>query len=87
MKKKGRTHIVTSKIEHHAVLHTCEALAKEGFEVSYCGVNSDGIVDLDELRSLVTDKTAVVAIMYANNEIGTIQPIDEIVEIAHEKGA
>ena len=87
MKKKGRTHIVTSKIEHHAVLHTCEALEKEGFEVSYVGVDSDGVVDLDELRSLVTDKTGVVAIMYANNEIGTIEPIDEIVEIAHAKGA
>ena len=87
MKKKGRTHIVTSKIEHHAVLHTCEALEKEGFEVSYCGVDADGVVDLDELRTLGTDKTALVAIMYANNEIGTIEPIDEIVEIAHAKGA
>ena len=87
MKAKGRTHIVTSKIEHHAVLHTCEALAKEGFEVSYCGVDEYGVVDLDELRSLVTDKTAVVAIMFANNEIGTIEPIEEIVEIAHSKGA
>ena len=87
MKAKGRNHIVTSKIEHHAVLHTCEALAKEGFEVSYCGVDEYGVVDLDELRSLVTDKTAVVAIMFANNEIGTIEPIEEIVEIAHSKGA
>lgn len=87
MKAKGRNHIVTSKIEHHAVLHTCEALAKEGFEVSYVGVDSDGVIDLDELREVVTDKTAVVAIMYANNEIGTIEPIEEIVEIAHAKGA
>ncbi len=87
MKAKGRTHIVTSKIEHHAVLHTCEALEKQGFEVSYCGVDEYGVVDLDELRSLVTDKTALVAIMFANNEIGTIQPIEEIVEIAHSKGA
>lgn len=87
MKKKGRTHIVTSKIEHHAVLHTCEALEKEGFDVDYVGVDEYGVVDLDELRSLVSEKTAVVAIMYANNEIGTIEPIDEIVEIAHEKGA
>ncbi len=87
MKAKGRNHIVTSKIEHHAVLHTCEALAKEGFEVSYVGVDSDGVVDLDELREVVTDKTAVVAIMYANNEIGTIEPIEEIAEIAHAKGA
>ncbi|MBE6532381.1 MAG: cysteine desulfurase NifS [Ruminococcaceae bacterium] len=87
MRAKGRTHIVTSKIEHHAVLHTCEALEKEGFEVSYVGVDSDGVVDLNELRSVVTDKTAVVAIMYANNEIGTIEPIEEIAEIAHAKGA
>ena len=87
MKDKGRTHIVTSKIEHHAVLHTCEALEKEGFEVSYVGVDENGIVDLDELRSLVTEKTALVSIMYANNEVGTIEPINEIVEIAHAKGA
>jgi len=86
-KKKGRCHIVTSKIEHHAVLHTCEALEREGFKVSYVGVDADGVVDLDELRSAVTEETAVVAIMYANNEIGTVQPIAEITEIAHAKGA
>lgn len=84
---KGRNHIVTSKIEHHAVLHTCEALEKEGFDVTYVGVDSDGVVKLDELREAVTDKTAVVAIMFANNEIGTIEPIEEICEIAHAKGA
>lgn len=87
LKAKGKNHIVTSKIEHHAVLHTCEALEKEGFEVTYVGVDADGIVDLDELRAAVTEKTALVAIMYANNEVGTIEPIEEIVEIAHEKGA
>ena len=87
MRAKGRDHIVTSKIEHHAVLHTCEALEKEGFKVTYVGVDSDGVVDLDELRNAVTDKTALVAIMYANNEIGTIEPIEEITEIAHAKGA
>ena len=87
MKAKGRTHIVTSAIEHHAVLHTCEALKKDGFTVTYVGVDSDGVVKLDELRDAVTDKTAVVAIMLANNEIGTIEPIEEITEIAHEKGA
>ncbi len=87
MRSKGRTHIVTSKIEHHAVLNTCEALEKEGFSVTYVGVDSDGIVDLDELRNSVTEKTALVAIMYANNEVGTIQPIDEICEIAHSNGA
>ena len=87
MRAKGRNHIVTSKIEHHAVLHTCEALEKEGFEVSYVGVDKYGVVDLDELARVVTDKTAVVAIMFANNEIGTIEPIAEICEIAHAKGA
>ncbi len=86
-KQKGRTHIVTSKIEHHAVLHTCKALEKEGFEVDYVGVDADGVIDLEQLRRTVTDKTAVVAIMYANNEIGTIEPIEEIIEIAHSKGA
>ena len=87
MKKKGKTHIVTSKIEHHAVLNTCEALEKEGFTVSYVGVDEYGVVDLDELRSVVTDKTALVAVMYANNEVGTIQPIEEIGKIAHSAGA
>ena len=87
MKEKGRDHIVTTKIEHHAVLNTCEALEKEGFKVSYVGVNEDGIVDLDELRSVVTDKTALVAVMFANNEVGTIEPIAEICDIAHAKGA
>ena len=87
MKKKGRTHIVTSKIEHHAVLHTCEALEKEGFTVSYVGVDEYGVIDMDELRSVVTDNTALVAVMYANNEVGTIEPIAEICEIAHAHGA
>ena len=87
MKKKGRTHIVTSKIEHHAVLHTCEALEKQGFTVSYVGVDEYGVVDLDELRETVTENTALVAIMFANNEIGTIEPVEEIAEIAHAKGA
>lgn len=87
MKQKGRTHIVTSKIEHHAVLHTCEALEKEGFTVTYVGVDSDGIVDLSELASVVNEKTALVSIMYANNEVGTIQPIKEITKIAHDAGA
>lgn len=87
MRTKGRTHIVTSKIEHHAVLNTCEALEKEGFSVTYVGVDEDGIVNIDEIRNAVTDKTALVAVMYANNEVGTIQPIKEITEIAHSKGA
>ncbi len=87
MKKKGRTHIVTSKIEHHAVLNTCKALEKQGFTVSYVGVDENGVIDLKELRETVTEETALVAIMMANNEIGTLEPVDEIAEIAHEKGA
>ena len=87
LRAKGRDHIVTSKIEHPAVLNTCRALEKEGFSVTYVGVDSDGIVNLDELRDAVTEKTAIVAIMFANNEVGTIEPIEEIVEIAHAKGA
>ena len=87
MKKKGRTHIVTSVIEHPAVLNTCKALEKQGFEVTYVGVDNNGIVKLDELAEAVSDKTALVAVMFANNEIGTIQPIEEIAKIAKAKGA
>jgi len=87
MKRKGRTHIITSAIEHHAVLNTCESLEKEGFTVTYVGVDEEGIVKLDELRAAISEKTALVAIMYANNEVGTIQPIKEICDIAHEAGA
>lgn len=87
MRKKGRTHIVTSKIEHHAVLHTCEALEKQGFTVTYVGTDEYGTVNLDELCEAVTENTALVAIMFANNEIGTIEPIEQMVEIAHSKGA
>lgn len=85
--KNGRNKIITSKIEHHAVLHTCEALAREGFDIVYLGVDSNGIVDLDELRREADEKTALVAVMTANNEIGTIEPIAEIAEIAHSVGA
>lgn len=84
---KNRKKIVTSKIEHHAVLHTCEALAKDGFEVVYVGVDEKGIVNLDELRAVVDENTALVSVMMANNEIGTVQPIKEISEIAHANGA
>ena len=85
MRSKGRTHIVTSAIEHHAVLHTCKALEKEGFTVSYVGVDADGVIDLEELARAVNDKTALVSVMYANNEVGTIQPIREIVKICKER--
>ncbi len=87
MRRKGRTHIVTTTIEHHAVLHTCRALEKEGFTVTYVGVDSDGVVKLDELEAAVTDNTALVAVMFANNEIGTIEPIEDVVRIAHSHGA
>ena len=84
---KNRRKIVTSKIEHHAVLHTCKALEKEGFEVVYVGVDEGGVIKMDELRRAVDENTALVAIMMANNEIGTIEPIAEISKIAHENGA
>ena len=87
MRAKGRTHIVTSKIEHHAVLSTCEALEKDGFDVTYVGVDENGLIDMDELSRSVNEKTALVAIMFANNEVGTIEPISEIAEIAHSVGA
>jgi len=83
---KGK-HIITSAIEHHAVLNTVEYLGKkEGFEYSLVKVNNDGIVDLDHLKSLIRDDTIIISIMYANNETGAIQPIEEIGKIAKEKG-
>ena len=86
-RQKGRTHIITSAIEHHAVLHTCAALEKEGFTVTYVGVDAEGFVSIDEIKAAISDKTAVVAIMLANNEIGTVEPIAEIAEVAHAHGA
>jgi len=80
-KQKGN-HIITTKIEHHAILHTCEYLEKQGFEVTYLGVDEDGVVDLEELKRAIRPTTILISIMYANNEIGTIQPIQEIGEIA-----
>jgi len=84
-RNKGN-HIITSSIEHHAVLETCKELEKEGFTVSYIGVDKDGIVDLDGLKKAIADKTILITIMHANNEIGTIEPIEEIGRIAKEKG-
>lgn len=78
---KGR-HIITSKIEHHAVLHTCEYLEKQGAEITYLDVDKDGLVDLEQLKNAIRQDTILISIMYANNEIGTIQPIKEIGEIA-----
>ena len=83
--KKGK-HIITSKIEHHAVLHTCEYLEKQGYEVTYLDVDEDGMVKLDELRNAIRPDTILISIMFANNEIGVIEPIREIGEIAKEHG-
>ena len=79
-------HIITTKIEHHAILHTCEYLEKKGFEVTYLDVDEDGVVKLDELKAAIRPTTILISVMYANNEIGTRQPIREIGEIAHEHG-
>lgn len=84
-KEKGN-HIITTKIEHHAVLHTCEFLEKHGFEVTYLNVDKEGFINLEELINSITNKTILVSIMFANNEIGTIQPIKEIGAICREKG-
>ena len=86
MKKKGKDHIITSAFEHHAVLHTCQALEKEGFTVTYLPVHENGIVRPEELEAAITEKTGLVTIMYANNEIGTIQPIPEIGAICKKHG-
>lgn len=84
---KGRKHIITSKIEHHAVLYTCQFLERMGFRVTYLNVDQYGHVDLDQLRQEISEDTAIVSIMAANNEIGTIQNLKEISEIAHAAGA
>ena len=83
--KKGK-HIITSKVEHHAALYTCEELEKEGFEVTYLDVDSEGRVSPADVEKAIRPDTTLVAIMYANNEIGTIMPIPEIAKICHEKG-
>ena len=85
--KKGKKHIITTKIEHHAALHACKALEKEGYEVTYIGVDEYGYVDPEDIRAAMREDTALVSVMFANNEIGTIQPIKEIAKIAHEGGA
>ena len=84
--KKGKKHIVTTAFEHHAVLHTLKKLEKEGFEVTYLDVHADGVVSVDEVAAAIRPDTALVTVMYANNEIGTIQPIQEIGEVCKSAG-
>ncbi|MBQ3790298.1 MAG: cysteine desulfurase, partial [Lachnospiraceae bacterium] len=84
-KKKGKKHIISSAFEHHAVLHTLEKLKKEGFDITLLDVHEDGIIRPEEVAAAIRDDTCLVTIMYANNEIGTIQPIREIGAICREK--
>ncbi len=84
-KNKGK-HVITTKIEHHAILNTCKTLEENGYKVTYLNVNEDGIIDLEELVNSITKDTVLISVMFANNEIGSIQPIKEIGKIAKEKG-
>ena len=84
--KKGHRHIVSTAFEHHAVLHTLKMLEKRGFEITLVGVNSDGVVSADDIASAIREDTCLVTVMYANNEIGTVQPIAEIGSICRQKG-
>ena len=84
MREKGN-HIITSKIEHHAVLNSCKSLEQKGFVVTYLNVDEKGLINLQELKDSITDKTILITIMTANNEIGTVEPIEEIGKIAKEK--
>ena len=85
LRDKGN-HIITTKIEHHAILNTCAYLEKNGYDVTYLDVNSEGFVSLEDVENAITDKTILISVMFANNEIGTIEPIREIGEIAHRHG-
>lgn len=84
--EKGKKHIITTNVEHHAVLHTCEYLAKQGFEITYLPVDSEGLVTAEQVANAIREDTALVTIMYANNEIGTIMPVAEIGKVCREKG-
>ncbi len=86
MAKKGKTHIISSAFEHHAVLHTLKALEKQGFEITLLPVYEDGLVKVEDLKNAITEKTALVTIMFANNEIGTVQPIKELSQVCKEAG-
>ena len=85
LRDKGN-HIITTKIEHHAILNTCAYLEKNGFEITYLDVDSDGFVSLEDVENAITDKTILISVMFANNEIGTIEPVREIGDIAHKHG-
>ena len=85
-KRKKGNHIITTKVEHPAVLNTCKYMTKEGFDVTYLDVDSDGMIDLDELKKSIKDETILISIMYANNETGVIFPINEIGDIARARG-
>jgi cysteine desulfurase len=85
LKSKG-DHIITCAIEHHAVLNSCKYLEKEGYKITYVGVDKDGTIRLDELKSAITPKTILITIMWANNEVGTIEPVEEVGKIAKAKG-
>ncbi|MFA6078420.1 MAG: cysteine desulfurase NifS [Candidatus Omnitrophota bacterium] len=85
LKGKGN-HIITSSIEHHAILNTCKYLEKEGYSVTYLPVDKYGLVNPDDVRKAITDKTILITVMHANNEVGTIEPVEEIGKIAKEKG-
>lgn len=84
--KKGKKHLISSAFEHHAVLHTLDALKKQGFEVTLLPVHEDGLVRPEELTAAIREDTALVTVMYVNNEVGTIQPVEELGRICHEKG-
>ena len=84
--KKGKKHLITTAFEHHAVLHTMKALEKQGFTVTYLDVHEDGVVRLSDVAAAITDDTALVSVMMVNNEIGTIQPIQEIAKLCQDKG-
>ena len=87
MEPSGRKHLITCGIEHEAVLHTMKSMAKRGWKVTLLPMDASGIVSVDRLREAITDDTALVSIMHANNEIGTVQPIAELAAVAHERGA
>lgn len=83
---KGKKHIITSVFEHHAILHTCKDMEKRGYEVTYIPIDSKGLINPEDVKNAIREDTALVTIMYANNEIGTIQPIEEIAAVCKEKG-